>query len=97
MIRKIKFASIKTPHYVTLSVILKLYTALLLLTLFAVAGLGQNSGDSVFASNSAKPKTEDYTAANTALNEFLIGVMKQYPCVDTMSDSDAADLIGFER
>jgi hypothetical protein len=68
-----------------------------LLLILASTVLAQSNGDSVFAANSAKPKTEDHTAAETALNEFLIGVMKQYPCLDTMSNSDVAALIGVER
>jgi hypothetical protein len=75
----------------------RLCSALLLLVFLAVAGSAQGTGDSFFASNTAKPNTEDHTAAETALNQFLIGVMKQYPCVDTMSNSDVAALIGFER
>ncbi len=97
MLGKIKYASIKTRLYVPHSVVLKVCAVFFLLTHFAVAGSGQSNGDSVFASNSAKPKTEDYTAAEMALNEFLIGLMKQYPCVDTMSNSDVAALIGYER
>lgn len=75
----------------------KIIMALLLPMLFAVGAMSQGTGSSVFAFNGAKPNTEEQAAANYALNQFLIGLMNQYPCVDTMSDSDVAALIGWER
>lgn len=75
----------------------KLLAAFLLLIFLSAACLAQNKGDSIFAFNGAKPNTEDYAAANYALNQFLIGMMNQYPCVDQLSDSDLAALIGLER
>lgn len=76
---------------------LKFALAVLLLLFLAAAVIAQNKGDSIFAFNGAKPNTEDYAAANYALNQFLIGLMDQYPCVDQLSDSDLAALIGLER
>lgn len=74
----------------------QLFTTVLLL-LLASAVLAQGKGDSIFAFNGAKPNTEEQAGANYALTQFLIGLMNQYPCVDTMSDSDVAALIGWER
>ena len=76
---------------------LKFAPAVLLLVLLAAAAVAQIKGDSIFAFNGAKPNTEDQAAANYALNQFLIGMMNQYPCVDQLSDSDLAALIGLER
>ena len=75
----------------------RLCATVLLLLFLAAAAIAQNKGDSVFAFNAAKPNTEDQAAANYALNQFLIGMMNQYPCVDQLSDSDLAALIGLER
>lgn len=71
--------------------------SVLLLAIGAAAAAAQTKNESVFAFNTAPPNTEDRAAADYAINQFLIGLMEQYPCVDTLKDSEAAALVGLER
>lgn len=97
MLRKNKFASFKTQLYVPLSVILKLYTAFLLLIFLAGAAAAQGTGSSVFIYNNALPKTQAKVVADFLADQIGKGLLKQYPCVDWLDDASLRALVGWER
>jgi hypothetical protein len=73
------------------------WTMLLLLELLPVIVWGQGTAPSVVIYTSAKQGTDAEAAADHLANQISIQLLKQYPCVAQISDSDISILLDHSR
>ncbi len=96
MNRKIKFTVLKNQSSFPLSIFSKVFAVFLLLFSVGIA-LAQDAGSTVFIYNNAPPKTQAKVVADFLGEQIGKGLLKQYPCVDSMDDASLRALIGWER